>query len=515
MASRWWWWPAGAGALALAIAIPFWPGFTSPNEWPRLYQAAALVHRGSLAINWEVAQWGSCEDLSAANGWLFPNKAPGLLPLLVPAAGLAHLLGHGPGELRVAYLLGRLFAALLPWGWATLFLSWQLWRRWGQAGTLVSGAMAVASSWLPAGGLVFSHAWAGACATAGLFFSQKQTPWALWWTGFFWGWMAVSEYPTALPMAVGLMVLLVKVRGRSWPAFLGAGLWLGLLGLYNWECFGSPWVLSSARETFAGFAALSQQGFWGISWPRPENLWLLLFSPQRGLLFFAPLLLFGLWPGSRGTLERTACAQAWALFLPILGYANAHGGWFPGPRYVLAAFPLLAVGAAARMAKHWHRLWVRAFAGAAAFFTLPAAWLPVCTFPFSPAEFPLPALTFHWVLLGGKVFMPSWLPGLGGLLATGLLAILCLLWFFALPGKPLRVPLLSLLLALALWLVCVQLAPLPTFRQRLQLAVVHDLYTRTPGARWLPELIPLAKEKEQGQLWWWLRQLPEAAGAPP
>jgi hypothetical protein len=111
--------------------------------------------------------------------------------------------------------------------------------------------------------------------------------------------------------------------------------------------------------------------------------------------------------------------------------------------------------------------------------------------------------------------MPSWLPGLGGLLATGLLAILCLLWFFALPGKPLRVPLLSLLLALALWLVCVQLASPPTFRQRLQLAVVHDLYTRTPGARWLPELIPLAKEAEQGQLWWWLRQLPEAAGAPP
>lgn len=106
---RFWWLPAAVGFAAILWVLPFWPAFVSPNEWPRVYQALAVVHRGSLAVNEEVAQWGVCEDLSLAEGKLYPNKAPGFLPLMLPA--LAWSLAFVPSETKVFPALVLITAA--------------------------------------------------------------------------------------------------------------------------------------------------------------------------------------------------------------------------------------------------------------------------------------------------------------------------------------------------------------------------------------------------------------------
>ncbi|MFN3412945.1 MAG: hypothetical protein ACK42L_02665 [Thermoanaerobaculum sp.] len=494
---RFWWFPAVVGFAAILWVLPFWPSFVSPNEWPRVYQALAVVHRGSLAVNEEVLQWGACEDLSSAEGKLYPNKAPGLLPLLVPAAGLAHVVAHGSGELPLAYLFGRILGSGLPWLFASLLLARELTRRWGEAGTLVAGALVLATPWLPAGALLFSHALAGACLLAGLVQLSQQK--SLLFAGLLLGWAAVSEYPTAL---VGLFWLVIgSWRGRwgVWPAWLGFAIPLAFLAVYNWVCFGSPFVLSSARELYPQFSALSQQGFFGIGWPRLSNFWLLLFSPQRGLLFWAPFLLVGLLPR-----KERLCLDAWlgalALLVLLSGYPNAHGGWFPGPRYLISVFPLLALGAAGFLAVRWHLPWVRGVALVVFFLGLPAAWLPLFTFPFSPPEFALAPVTFHWPLVQAGTWMPMGVPGSVGLRIMGVLVLVAAGWLMLFQLRTRFLSALALTVSVMVWVSAKSLTPELSFRQKLELAVVHDLYTGTPGQSWLARLQREARSAQEQRL---------------
>lgn len=496
---RLWWFPAVVGLAAILCTTPFWPSFVSPNEWPRVYQALAVVHRGSLAVNEEVAQWGACEDLSAAEGKLYPNKAPGLLPLLLPAAGLAHIVAHGPSELRLAYLVGRILASALPWFLASLLLARELFRRWGEAGALVAGALAVATPWLAGGALLYSHALAGGCLLLGGALLLRDKPWLLFFAGVFLGWAGVSEYPTTLVGGLWLAMTTWRRRFGLWPAWLGFALPLILLAAYNWACFGDPLVLSSARELYPQFSALSQEGFFGIGWPRVSNFWLLLFSPERGLLFWAPSLVLGLFPR-----KESPCLEAWvgalALLLLLSGYPNAHGGWFPGPRYLIAVFPLWAVGAAGALASRWHLPWARGMALVAFLVGLPAAWLPLFTFPFSPPDFALAPVAFHWPLLQGGTLMPTLVSGRLGLLLMGLLVTLAAVWLVFFPPGTRFLPAVAVMVSAAVWFSAASLTPAHSFRQKLELAVVHDLYTGTREESWLVRLRREARSDQELRL---------------
>ena len=142
----------------------------------------------------------------------------------------------------------------------------------------------------------FGHAW-----TAALLFlawdllrTSEERPAASWAlvavaAGVLAGWAAISEY-TAVPLAL-LFALRAAARG-SWKRFslvaAGAAVPLLLLLSYNATCFGSPWVLSSAREAHPGFATLAGKGLFGFGLPAPRVAWDYLFHPARGLLLFSP-----------------------------------------------------------------------------------------------------------------------------------------------------------------------------------------------------------------------------------
>ncbi|MEW6337439.1 MAG: hypothetical protein AB1625_08550, partial [Acidobacteriota bacterium] len=157
-----------AGALQLAL-VNFWPGFPSPNEWPRAYQAMAVVGRASLAIDAEVGRYGGSEDLAAGRGGLYPNKAPGMLPLLLPAAALAHVASGGDDarELRLTLWLGRLLAASLPFLLTVLLLDAATFSSGPGGGRVVVLTYALASPALAASLLLFSHALSACLLLAG------------------------------------------------------------------------------------------------------------------------------------------------------------------------------------------------------------------------------------------------------------------------------------------------------------------------------------------------------------
>src|SRR5258708_761606 len=96
-------------------------------------------------------------------------------------------------------------------------------------------------------------------------------------------------YVCAFASAI-LLIVLVSVSRRAAVRFIAGVLPFALLiALFQYVCFGSPWMTSveaSQRFTERGLI------FGVFRAPSPEALWGLTFSPYRGLFYVSPVLLF-------------------------------------------------------------------------------------------------------------------------------------------------------------------------------------------------------------------------------
>lgn len=529
LAGRHWWLGATllTTVLLQVVVINVWPHFESPNERARAYQAIAVVTRGSLEISPELDRFGNMEDIAALGGRRFPNKAPGTLPLVVPGALLAHWLAGGPrAELSWTLILGRLLAASFPFALTVLLVARATVARYPRGGPLAAVTYALATPALASSLLLFSHALT-ACLLLGafllLFEPARPGIRAGVLAGLLLAWAATCEYSAALPAAVVALAALLRLRVRGVLAVTAGGaLPVALLAAYNLLCFGSPLSISSAHETYGTFATLVQRGFFGISLPTLSGLGGLLLSSARGLFAWAPLAAFAIlgaclkadWPGSAGG-RRALWAAPLALLVAMSGYPNWHGGWFPGPRYLLQVLPLIFV-----LVARWAELvladaWGRMLAGLGALWGWMAVWPCVASFPFPPEDVPLPALTLAPGLLADGVHTPSWLPGALVLpvLATLALTAFGIVLAVAVPQRqwyerPLTV----------VWLVAALAAAgrvqyPATWQALLERAVIHDVYADgPPGA--LEALAPRADSPlRRMQVETWIARRAEAPGA--
>jgi hypothetical protein len=484
----------GLTTVLQLVVVNFWPRFESPNERARAYQALALVSRGSLEIGPEVARFGGMEDLAAAGGRVFPNKAPGTLPLIVPGALLAQILARAgsEGELRLTLVLGRLLASSLPFAVCVLLLA-RLTEGFPRGGPLAVSAYALGTPALAASLLLFSHALTACLLLAAycLLFCTPRPRWqAAAAAGFLMGWAVACEYPVVVAAAVLMLAALPRLRSCGSPALvLGGGVPVALLGAYNAVCFGSPFALSAAHEAYGSFAALVERGFFGISWPAVGGLAGLLLSPSRGLVVWAPLTALSvlgalarpLWPKS--TWARLALAAAPVALLAVMsGYVNWRGGWFPGPRYLLPVLPLVFVLVARGAESALERPLGRVLVALGALWGWAMLWPVLAAFPFPPGDFPLPAFTLAPGLLADDVLIPSWLPpGVLGALLTALALVAGVqLLVLATPGAKGLERFVAVALLLVALLAVNAVPREGGWQASLERAVIHDLYAGGP-----------------------------------
>jgi len=404
--------------LSLAT-VNYWPAFPSPNERARAYQALAVASRGSLAIDAELARFGGMEDVAVHAGRTFPNKAPGLLPLLLPAAATANLAAAPDSRLALTLWLGRLLAATLPSLLTVLLLARLTAARYPRGGPVVTVAWALASPALTAALTLFAHALTAFLLLAAwsLLFAARPSTRAGVLAGASLGWAFACEYQLAVPAAVLAVAALPAWRGRALSVVAGGAVPLALLAAYNLACFGSPFSLSSANEGSAAFAELASRGVFGISTPTAAGLVGLLLSPARGLLVFAPFVVLAAVAPRVATAETGRGGRAALLLAPLAllllmsGYPNWHGGMFPGPRYLLGALPLLAVAAAPGAERLARRRRGTALLAALTACGALAVWPITATFPFPPPGEPFPSLVLARQLAAWGALFPSWLPG--------------------------------------------------------------------------------------------------------
>ncbi|MCC2977540.1 hypothetical protein LK533_12750 [Sphingomonas sp. PL-96] len=352
----------------------------NPNNATRMYAAVSLVEQGDATIDEYAAL---TIDRAQFGDHFYTDKAPGMTLMAVPFVALAdavtgdnaefhRIRNEDPGfnrfiKIRVrltAVFTSALFVAIaamllfdlgrgitgsseaglfgaagyalgsIAWGWATTIF-----------GHAASGAMLVIAVWA---------VWRGTRTPGGTRASIGYAAIA----GLALGWGAVIEPPLVLEaLPIGLWALW-RMRGWAWaqrlPVMLAAAgvALVAVLPLfaYNAFAFGSPFQSGYSGVTdFAGM----QQGFFGLTYPKPHVLWEIVFGPRRGILWVSPVLVLapiGLaWLyGDRRHRDLAVLAITLSIlpFLYNAAYYYWDGGHSTGPRHAVPALGFLAIGLA-------------------------------------------------------------------------------------------------------------------------------------------------------------------------
>jgi hypothetical protein len=345
-------------AVCIALAVPAllftgqFPPLFNPNELSRQAAIVAFAESGSFAVDRVAPRLGLVEDVSRSGGHLYSNKAPGLTVAALPVYCLLRVFFPPPdrADAPIFVLLRILVVTPVCVLAVARLLAWERKRR-ALAGSLVAAAVALGTPFLFYARSFFSHAWVAAL----LFLSLdrirageeagtwRRVGFRFFLAGVLAGWAAISEYPTAL---IAGLLLLRCISRRAWTRAgffaLGLALPLAILLAYDAVCFGSPFVLSSARESLPEYADLASHGLFGFGAPKLSVAAAYLFHPARGLILFSPFWIWSFAGFVKWRLRREDRAD-WAFslaavvlfFVAMTAYPNWHGGWSFGNRYLL------------------------------------------------------------------------------------------------------------------------------------------------------------------------------------
>jgi hypothetical protein len=301
-------------------------------------------------------------DVAWFHGHYYSTKAPGLALLTVGP----YIVLHATGLTGVARQVGTLWAlavigCALPLLVALLFL-----RRLGDElapglGTAAALSIGLGTLLLPFATLFFDHALSaslGFIAFATLHWRRQRLVYCAL-AGLAAGYAISSEYPLGVvAIALGLYVLLTAPAGariRRAVAY-GAGLVVGVLPIliFNWWAFGSPThityenAVSRLGATGHDVLHANVRGFFGVYWPSFDVAMRLLFN-HIGLLTLSPIAAVGaagsvlLYRSGRRAEALLAGGLPLAFLIYNSGYEDPFGGWSPGPRFLVAILPFLAI----------------------------------------------------------------------------------------------------------------------------------------------------------------------------
>lgn len=185
--------------------------------------------------------------------------------------------------------------------------------------------------------------------------------------GFLLGVAVTVSYEAAISASAVGAFLLPSLRRRVFWLAAGAALPLMLLSLYHAAAFGSPFATAYSFRATASQNLVDNQGF--RLWLDPGVIGQYLVGFNRGVFFFSPVLLLGIFPLFKRRVPKEV-VLGWVVFGAALafhyvtGYEAISGGSY-GFRQMMGALPFAAIGLPMGIAALGRRRWV---AGALAAF---------------------------------------------------------------------------------------------------------------------------------------------------
>ena len=316
-------------------------------------------------------------DTAYIDGHYYAAKAPGLALATVPWYGALRLAGLAVEQAprtsswpeamlelprRATWqvsIVGATLAALLLLLLVRSAAEWVV-PGYGAAAAVLLG---IGSLVLPFSTLFFAHVLAATLGFAAFWLLlrdrrsvERRTPLVVV-AGVLAGLAIVVEFPLGI-VAIGLAAY-AGLR-RVVPYALGAVAGVLPLAAFNTWAFGSPLDLSYENAVIepgsSGHDVIgaNDEGLFGLTLPSLRSTGELLAS-DKGLLVLTPLAaagVGGLVVLLRGTARREATLAlgvAAAFLLYNSSYYVPFGGWVPGPRFLIATLPFLALGVAAAL----------------------------------------------------------------------------------------------------------------------------------------------------------------------
>lgn len=338
------------------------------NQASRYNLVRAIVEHGTLQIDRYHQNTG---DKAQHAGHYYSDKAPGASLLAVPFVVAANTVASPfaiseTKKLLIGARVTIFVTSALPTALAAAAIYF-IGRRLG--GSAESSAVAglgygIGTPAWAYGTLLFGHALAAGCLVVAFWAALKliQNHWILGRHGLLFsvglsaGWAVVTEFPAAIVavmLAIAVLVRLPRTDTLGWLGAVGM-LVLGALGpglvlaTYNQLAFGSPFHL--AYSSVVGWEGM-QTGIFGVTLPKGDVVYQLIFGEKRGLIRHAPILLLapaGLMaliakPGHR--FVGVFCLGAFGYYLLMnASYHYWTGGYSYGPRHLAAGLPFLCVG---------------------------------------------------------------------------------------------------------------------------------------------------------------------------
>jgi hypothetical protein len=300
----------------------------------------AIVERRTFAIDAYAANTG---DRAFARRHVYSNKSPALSWLAVipyaPLFAIEKAAGADPsaaGLLTINVYLCSLACVALPGALIPAMLFAYARRRGIDArqAALAAAAMALGTQLLPYATTFMLHV-----PSAALLCYALTTPHR-----------ARAGFAAALATAMNYLcapalLVFAFLNLRSVPRYIAGALApLIALAAYQYICFGSIFAISIAHEDPRFLTRGAAMGV--FQWPTARITAAVLFSPYRGLFFFAPILLVALF-GFRAwwRAERTTCAAALIIITSFIAFNISFNGWEGGfgigGRYLVPVIPLM------------------------------------------------------------------------------------------------------------------------------------------------------------------------------
>ncbi len=318
------------------------------NTTSRAIAVVAFSESRTLQIDKRQAE---SVDKSFINGHYYSDKAPLPLFIVIPFFEIVNLFGIKSENLeRTAYLAGDILCGSIPFTLLVVvtFLFIRKEKHPGISPVLLSMLPFYASFIFIYSGTFYAHLLSALFLVIAYVFLREQKK--IFWAGFLCGLSFLSEFPTALIIAIWpLQIYLQHRSAKPVLRFLsGVVPSLVLIGLYNYFLTGN--MLNTSYKYHAMQEIHSDYGF---SLPKPEALWGLTLSPYRGLLFYTPFLVLFFYGVLKNALTRSFRETVYSFFshylilislvsvLFISGYFEWWGGWCYGPRLIFFIAVLL------------------------------------------------------------------------------------------------------------------------------------------------------------------------------
>lgn len=391
--------------IYFALAIYLLPMFLhggSAHELTHWATAASLVEKGSFEITWTQDLIGKNIDTATINGKTYSNKAPGTAILSVPLYAITRVFVGAPAtsNIRTSWFVMRFCISTLP----LFLLAYWLYKR--EADEFSLATLLFATPLFGYSLLFFSHTFVAVTiyfAFRLLFderFTLRRSTLA---AGLLSGFAVFSEFSAVFPVIIfGIGLVFTDKRERNSRVYFyicGILPFIIALIIYNYAVFGESFPMFYTREPFSESAEIIEKSAFILGFPSLSNLYLLLFSPSRGLFFYSPILIFSVISFIKSKERRSlrhrvkVAAIIVSIFL-LCGHGAAHGGWSFGTRYLVFIVPLMLDSFFDGEVYNFSNVWQGFLFGLSFFFCM----MPMLTFPFAPPEFQFPHNDF-WVRL--------------------------------------------------------------------------------------------------------------------